>query len=163
MMTALLSAQAARRDRAEKDVLLAVGALVDDLCDSVELDVAVPNYKLVGPDKRKKLSGLINHYRKMAHPFTACVRDNTARFGSADRAKRVCAVLTDLEKGTTHWRKGGKKKSSLSLSELSETAPVIDQEMFDFLFAISKTNYRSLLQLDAAAGETAPQAQEDKT
>lgn len=154
-MTSLLlsTVQQRRRDRADSDVLLAIGSLVDELCDTLELDVAVPNYTLVGPDKRKKLAGLINHYRKLPHPFTACVNDNTKRFGN--KAKQVCAVLTDLEKGTTHWRKGGKKKSSLSIEELadSDTTPVIDAEMFELLAAIAQTDYAYILQLDVPDGE----------
>lgn len=114
--------------------------LADALCDALELDVNVPNYQLVGPAARKKLSGLINHYRKFAHPFTQCVRDNTKRFG--DRAKKVCAVLTDLEKNTTHWRTGRRKVgTSLALSEL------VDQELFDLLYAISRTDYQFTVQL----------------
>jgi hypothetical protein len=65
------------------------------------------NHKQVGADARKKLGPLVRHYMKQAHPFTSCVNDNTKRFGK-DRAERVCAVLKDVGKGTTKWRKGGK-------------------------------------------------------
>lgn len=67
-----------------------------------------PNAAQVGPHARKKLSGLVRHYMKKPHPFSSCVRDNTKRFGP-DRAKRVCAVLKDIGRGTTKWRKGGGK------------------------------------------------------
>lgn len=63
--------------------------------------------KEVGPAARKKLKGLLDYYRKKPHPFGACVRDNTKRFGK-DGAERVCATLKDLEMGTTKWRHGGK-------------------------------------------------------
>lgn len=58
----------------------------------------------VGPAARARLRGLINYYMKKPHPFTACVRDNTKRFGR-ERAERVCATLKDIGEGTTHWRK----------------------------------------------------------
>jgi hypothetical protein len=65
----------------------------------------------VGPDARKKLRFLIRYYMKKPHPFTACVRDNTKRFGS-EGAKRVCATLKDIGEGdNTHWRKGGRGSS----------------------------------------------------
>ena len=57
---------------------------------------------------RKKLAPLLLHYSKMAHPFTACVRDQVKHGLSEDHAKRRCAVLKDLIKGTTKWR--GKDK-----------------------------------------------------
>lgn len=66
------------------------------------------NWTQVTPAERARLSGLIEHYRKKPHPFTACVRDNRDRFGP-ERAKRICAVLKDLIEGGTHWR--GKDRS----------------------------------------------------
>jgi uncharacterized coiled-coil protein SlyX len=57
---------------------------------------------------RGPLRHLIAFYMKKPHPFTACVRDNTKRFGP-ERAKRVCATLKDLGTGTTKWRHGGKQ------------------------------------------------------
>lgn len=63
----------------------------------------------VGPEARKKLKGLLDFYRKKPHPFAACVKDNTKRFGK-DGAERVCATLKDIEQhDDTHWRKGGGK------------------------------------------------------
>ena len=61
----------------------------------------------VTPSDRKKLAPLLRHYKRMAHPFTQCVKDNTKRFG-LERAKAYCAVLKDLNEGTTKWRKGAK-------------------------------------------------------
>jgi hypothetical protein len=71
---------------------------------------AIPgiNWTQVTPAERARLQGLIEHYRKKPHPFTACVRDNEKRFGP-DRVKRICAVLKDLIEGGTDWRKGGKR------------------------------------------------------
>lgn len=83
-----------------------------DLVIEASIDRAfadVPNYKLVTPKEKGQLSGLMAHYAKKAHPFTACVTDNTKRFGK-DRAERICAVLKDLIRGTTSWRNGGEKK-----------------------------------------------------
>ena len=74
--------------------------------------------KDVTPAERAKLKGLLKHYAKMKHPFTACVRDNTKRFGR-ERAERICAVLKDIMKGTTKWRNNeGSKLSEAAQSEL---------------------------------------------
>jgi hypothetical protein len=61
------------------------------------------NWTQVSPGARKKIDPIVRHYRKEAHPFTACVRDNTKRFGK-DRAERMCAVVKDMGKATTKWR-----------------------------------------------------------
>ncbi len=66
------------------------------------------NYQMVTPAERKRLAPLVAHYRKSPHPFAACVRDNSKRFGP-EGAKRVCAVVKDLIEGNTHWREGNKK------------------------------------------------------
>jgi hypothetical protein len=89
------------------------------------------NFKQVGPAAKKKLSGILRHYAKSAHPFTDCVRDNTKRFGE-DRAKRICAVDKDLIRKTTHWRKGGKKVTEELLSMVeaaSARLAVVDETM----------------------------------
>jgi hypothetical protein len=102
------------------------------------------NWKQVSPEAKKRLKGLIAHYRKMPHPFRACVRDNTKRFGK-DGAERVCAVLKDLIEKRTTWRKGGKKKH---LSELLEmTDEQFDTEVFTFLESIGPE------EVDALAAE----------
>jgi hypothetical protein len=151
----LSEAQNARIERAELSIRLSIEEVTNLLCSQVdELHLAgsdaVKNYQLVGPAKKKKLSGLINHYRKMPHPFTACVRDNTKRFGP-ERAKKVCAVLTDLEKGTTKWRSGGKKKKTATakLSEPLADQPEIDDELFELLSQIADTDYKAALGLEA--------------
>ena len=55
------------------------------------------------PADRAKLRGLLAHYRKKKHPFRACVRDNTKRFGK-DGAERICATLKDIIEGNPYWR-----------------------------------------------------------
>lgn len=45
---------------------------------------------------RKKLAPLIRHYGSMAHPFTACVRDQKKHGLSEDHANRRCSVLKSL-------------------------------------------------------------------
>lgn len=57
----------------------------------------------VGPQQRHQLRGLLRYYAKQAHPFRACVKDNTKRFGPG-RVEKVCATLKDIIRGTTHWR-----------------------------------------------------------
>jgi hypothetical protein len=61
------------------------------------------NWKQVKGDARRRVAPLVNHYAKMAHPFTQCVADNTKRFGP-DGAKRVCAVVKDMGRRSTKWR-----------------------------------------------------------
>jgi hypothetical protein len=70
-----------------------------------EASDGVTNWKAVTPEHRKKIGPIVRHYMKDPHPFTACVRDNTKRFGE-DRAKRICAVVKDMGMRTTKWRKG---------------------------------------------------------
>jgi hypothetical protein len=72
------------------------------------LEITTAGSKDVGPAARKKLSSLIKFYMSKPHPFAACVRDNTKRFGK-DGAERVCATLKDIGSGTTKWRKGRAK------------------------------------------------------
>lgn len=137
-------AQTNRRARGEALVLARIDNAIDKLCDAVRLagSDGVKNYQLVGPDKRKKLSGLINHYRKSARPFSDCVRDNRKRFPGAGQAEKVCAVLTDLEKGTTKWRSGGRRKG------VAASLPTIDEELGGLLLAISEIPYRKIIGLE---------------
>ena len=79
------------------------------------------NHTQITPENKKKLSGLVAHYRKKPHPFRACVRDNTKRFGK-DRAEKVCAVLKDVMEGTTKWRNGGGvKKEQIDFAAWDES------------------------------------------
>lgn len=50
---------------------------------------------------RKKLSGILGHYRGMAHPFTACKKDQIKHGLSEEHANRRCAVIKSLIEGTT--------------------------------------------------------------
>lgn len=67
-----------------------------------------PGTKNISASDKKKLGPLMAHYMSMAHPFTACVKDQKKHGLSDDHAKRRCAVLKDEAMGTTKWR--GKKK-----------------------------------------------------
>lgn len=69
-----------------------------------------PGTANVSPADKKKLSGLLKHYAKKAHPFSACKRDQVKHGLSPEHANRRCAVLKDIIRGNTKWRKGGKKK-----------------------------------------------------
>ena len=73
----------------------------------IEAETGKPgtNWKQIGPAEGKKLAPLVKHYMAKAHPFTACVADNSKRFGP-ERAKKVCAVLKDYGRKSTKWRKG---------------------------------------------------------
>lgn len=74
----------------------------------------------VGPGERFQLRNLLKHYKGKPHPFTACVRDNTKRFGP-ERVKRICATLKDINEGTTKWRKGGNRKVTAAAAEALAT------------------------------------------
>lgn len=101
--------------------------------DAIELtDQAIEallglNADKASPADRKKLKGLLKYYAKKPHPFRACVRDNTKRFGP-DGAKRVCATLKDIIRGTTKWRgkNNPRDKGSAGISNLSEEGFEID-------------------------------------
>jgi len=61
----------------------------------------------VTPQDLKHLRPLLEYYRKKAHPFGACKRDQMKHGLSEDHANRRCAVIKDLIEGNTHWRHGG--------------------------------------------------------
>lgn len=90
------------------------------------------NEEKASPADRKKLKGLLKYYAKKAHPFRACVRDNTKRFGE-DGAKRVCATLKDIIRGTKKWRgkNNPRDKGYAGIKNLSE-----EGLEFDFKFAL---------------------------
>jgi hypothetical protein len=94
------------------------------------LDIALFGAKAVSPKDRHQLRHLLRHYAKKKHPFTACVRDNTKRFG-VDGAKEVCATLKDVIKGTTKWRKG----RQTGLSEIDDNIVTLQELMKDEGFA----------------------------
>jgi hypothetical protein len=94
------------------------------------------------PRDRKKLKGLLKYYAKKAHPFRACVRDNTKRFGP-DGAARICATLKDIIRGTTKWRgkNNPRDKGTAGIKNLSEEGlPYIDPEFALLLSEITDEN-----------------------
>lgn len=96
--------------------------------------------KTVGPSARFKLRHLLAFYAKKKHPFTACVRDNTKRFGP-ERAKEVCATLKDIIMGTTKWRKG---RQTLSEEEaLSDQ--ITDEQLKAFEEAMKDEDFASFI------------------
>lgn len=96
----LSAAQQAREDRLLDEWL---DRQMDVLLADVGRAPGVSEADTVGPDARHKLRGILRHYAKDPHPFTACVHDNLKRFGPG-RTERVCAVLKDIIRGTTKWR-----------------------------------------------------------
>jgi hypothetical protein len=100
---------------AERAMLLAGGGLS-------EVEQARPgtNFTKIPAANVSKLRPIIDHYKGMAHPFTACVRDQVKHGLSADHAKRRCAVVKDLGAGTTKWRKGGGKSGKIAEALLTE-------------------------------------------
>jgi hypothetical protein len=108
--------------------------------------------KDVSPADKKKLSGLLKHYAKMKHPFTACVRDNTKRFGR-ERAERICAVLKDIIRGTTKWRSTERKKN-LSESTLNELFQVdIDDAFVHYLSELEVDEFGQIAEYDESSDE----------
>lgn len=109
----------------------------DDRID-LAVDALLLSSKNVTPEDRRKLKGLLKYYAKKPHPFRACVRDNTKRFGP-DGAKRICATLKDIIRGTTKWRgKNNKKdKGSAGLKGLSEDHYEIDDDLAELLRRIT--------------------------
>jgi hypothetical protein len=86
----------------------------------MQVEIVTAGHNDVGPEARRKLSGLIKYYMQKPHPFTACVRDNTKRFG-VEGAKRVCATLKDIGEGdNTHWRKGGNAKAEWDYDRMAD-------------------------------------------
>lgn len=108
--------------------------------------------KDVTPADKKKLSGLLKHYAKMKHPFTACVRDNTKRFGR-ERAERICAVLKDIIRGTTKWRSTERKKhlSEATLNELFQID--IDDAFVHYLSELEVDETGAIVDYDESADE----------
>jgi hypothetical protein len=96
----LAEAQQAREDRLLDEWL---DSQMDVLLAHVGAAPGISEADTVGPDARHKLKGILQHYAKDPHPFTACVADNMKRFGPG-RTERVCAVLKDIIRGTTKWR-----------------------------------------------------------
>lgn len=149
------SLQPAQESRVRRGELLAdaqIELVLNRVGLSEERCLELSNADRVGPDARKHLKGILNHYRKMAHPWTACVRDNTKRFGE-EGAKKVCSVLTDLEKGTTKWRKGGGKKMHASDDTAVLECPILDDDVVVLLKEVD-TNALAELLAEGDSGES---------
>jgi peptidoglycan hydrolase-like protein with peptidoglycan-binding domain/adenine/guanine phosphoribosyltransferase-like PRPP-binding protein len=93
--------------------------------EAAEVGKPGTNWKQVTPEHRRKIDAIVRYYMKKPHPFGACVRDNTKRFGK-DRAERICAVVKDMGRRTTKWRKGGGKRLR-EAAEADVTAAVFDE------------------------------------
>lgn len=115
---------------AEPETKLAEFTLNDAIEYADVVYAAVPNFQAVGPRAKGKLAPLMAHYGKMAHPFTACVADNTKRFGP-ERAKRVCAVLKDLIRGTTKWRSTERSKAYTEFQAVVAFSDEVDEQALD--------------------------------
>lgn len=98
----------------------------------------------VSPEDMKKLRPILNKYRKSAHPFTECVRDNRKRFGPA--TEKFCAVIKDLIEGTTHWRNKKKGLSETTLQAMFGLEP--SDEFFYLLTELSESDIDSMLNLN---------------
>lgn len=102
----------------------------------------VTNWKAVSPEHRKKINPIVQHYGKMAHPFTACVNDITGKtIGgkpvTRERAERICAVVKDMGERTTKWRKGkgGGKMQEAAADEAAFVESLFDEVMAPVLEA----------------------------
>lgn len=69
---------------------------------------SVPNWKLVSPEAKRKLSGILKWARKQPHPHTQCKAALVKRGVPPERADRICAVMKDMALKRTTWRKGGR-------------------------------------------------------
>lgn len=91
---------------AERRKLLASGKV-----EEVEQTRPGTNFTKIPAKNVAKLKGIVEHYAKAAKPFTECVADQVKHGLSEDHANRRCAVVKDLGRGTTKWRKGAGKAS----------------------------------------------------
>jgi hypothetical protein len=124
----------------------------------VKLDeLLASNADRVGPEARRKLKGLLKFYAKKPHPFTACVRDNTKRFGK-ERAEKVCAVLKDIIRGTTKWRgkNNPRDRGAAGIASLAEAGPPpLDDETIALIDMLGEMELWELLGLaDDESDET---------
>lgn len=92
----------------------------------------------VGPHQRHQLRGLLRYYAKQPHPFRACVKDNTKRFGPG-RVEKVCATLKDIIRGTTHWRGHPERDhGSPGVTASDEAPPEIDEDLATILLSVEE-------------------------
>lgn len=93
----------------------------------------------VGPQQRHQLRGLLRYYAKQAHPFRACVKDNTKRFGPG-AVDKVCATLKDIIRGTTHWRGHPELDHGApgAVTASHEDPPILDEGLAEILLSVSE-------------------------
>lgn len=132
-MSATVSEAAAKR--IERVVDAQIAAFIDDCL--AKADLAAP----ISTHAKVKLGGILKKYAKEKHPFRACVRDNSARFGPA-RVEAVCATIKDTIKGKKNWRHGSKVMASEDIT--------IDGEVLLALDAISEFDLQGFF-MDACA------------
>lgn len=73
---------------------------------------AVKNYQTVSPTAYAKLKGILKWARtESAHPFSECKRALIKRGKTPEQADKICGVMKDMAFQTTHWRKGGKRRT----------------------------------------------------
>lgn len=122
--------QAALERRLDKEL----DAVIDQ-----SLEVVFSNADRVGPTQRHQLRGLLRYYAKKDKPFTACVHDNTKRFGPG-RVEKVCAVLKDIIRGTTHWRGHPELDhgSSGAVAASDERPPQISDDTAEVLLSLGE-------------------------
>ena len=68
-----------------------------------------PNWKLVSPEAKRKLSGILKWARRQPKPFTQCKAALIKDGVPADRADKICGVMKDMALRRTTWRKGGNR------------------------------------------------------
>lgn len=146
----LADAQAARSERGDASLELAIDVVLDRLEDA---RTNLSNADRVGPAAREKLKGILKKYAKSAHPFADCVRDNRKRFGT--RAENVCAVVKDIIRGTTKWR-GNKKldKGAPGVKGLSMgQCPIVDMDddVITLLEQYADLDVPKILELEVAS------------
>jgi hypothetical protein len=110
------------------------------------LEIILSEADTVGPEARHKLRGILRHYAKMAHPFRACVRDNEKRFGPG-QVEKVCAVLKDIIRGTTHWRNHPDESAVMAsvFSDHGADIPVLNEdERREILIGLSDSDFDAL-------------------
>lgn len=95
----------------------------------------------ITPADMKRLRPLLNHYKTMAHPFRACVKDNKKRFGP--NVNKYCAVIKDLIEGTTDWRKKKKNLSEETLAELFSLD--VDRDFVLFASELSEEEIQQMI------------------
>lgn len=133
---ALLEAQQAREARVWEEAF------------ERDFEILMSNADAVGPDARHKLKGILRHYAKDPHPFRACVRDNTERFGPG-RVEKVCAVLKDIIRGTTKWR--GHPAADHGVGGAFAAPPEIDSETERLLLSLDDERLEEFLFADRSA------------